>query len=389
MKILFLNHEFPQLDGQQAEACYYLLREYSKNPEIEIDFVTTSDDGQYHLLQMGQQINIHRLPIGKSGESSFVQTRKNLLAFAKSAQNFSRDLAKQNKYDFVHAFSLFPCGLVAQKIGRKSRIPFVVTLRKSDVFAYDMKDGISSRMAAFKTRRALKKSLFLISGTQLLKDMMLGLESEKEIGIIRNGIETTEYFPDESKRNPEEFRILCVSQIMPMRGVRFLIQAFKTLSGRYPQVRLSIVGDGNERRSLEDLVQGIELKDKVEFVGTVAYEKVVEYYQKSTVFVRPTMEESKNRIVLEALASGLPVITTDTENVHEIIADKANGFFVSMKDSNDLVEKIESLIVSEQLLAAMSKNARRSAEQIGWDAIAGQYLKLYVETMNLGHIRQE
>lgn len=386
MRVLFLNYEFPKLDGESGETCYYLLREYSKNPEIEIDFVTTSEDDQYHLLKMGDRITIHGLPIKQSYGESYDQIKKNLKSFAKISLDFSIELAKQKDYDLIHAFSVFPCAIVARKLGKKLKLPYVVTLRKGDVFVYSKKGGIADKITAFYVAKALEESLFLVANTQLLKDSMLNLEPKKEISIIRSGIDVAEYFPDTSKRSAGEMRIICVSTLSPMRGVRSLIQAFKILSGRYDQVRLTIVGDGNERKSLEDLVQGLELKGKIEFVGAISGEDVIEHYQRASIFVRPSLEDTKNRIVLEAMASGLPVITTDTEGISEIIFDKQNGFIVKKKDPDDLAEKIENFILNEAMLIEISKNSRLSAEQVAWSVIAKKYFDLYVETRNLGRI---
>lgn len=373
MRILFLDYHFP-LEAGCAQ--FHLLEEYAKNPEFQIDFVTSSDDGQHHLLKMGENITIHRLRAGKT-----------LSDFAKISYDFSKKLAEQNSYDFIHAFSLFPCGIVARKLGKKLKVPYVTTFREEDIAVLAKKDGILNKINAFKAGKALTDSLFLICETQKLKDLMLGLDLKKEVTIIPNGVDALKYFTDASKRNPETFTIVCVSDVTPLQGVRFLIQAFKILSGRYDNARLVIVGDGNEKQSLEDLVQGLDLKDKVEFTGKIAEDDIVAHCQKSNLFVRPTLENSKVEIVLQAFAVGLPVITTKTEGIQEILEDGVNGLFVKMKDANDLVEKIEKLVLDQKACETMSKNARISAERLAWDVIAGKYFALYVEAKNLGKMR--
>lgn len=378
MKILYFNYEFPPLGGGAGNTSLYLLREYAKNPEIEVDFVTSSIDGQYHLLKMGENINIHRL----GGE-------KTLFGFSKSAYDFSKKLAEKNSYDLIHAFSLFPCGIAARKLGKKLKIPYLTTFHEDDIKVFEKKNGIFNRITAFQTMKSLTDSLFLITETQRLKNLMLELKLKKEVTVISNGVDRMKYFPDVSRRNPDTFTIIAVCDVTPMQGVRFLIQAFKILSGRYENARLIIVGEGNEKKSLEDLVLGLGLKNKVVFVGKITEDEIVEYCQRSNIFVRPSLENSNEEIVMQVLAVGLPVITTRTESIQDFFEDGVDGLYVKMKDANDLVEKIEKLILNRELLEVMSKNARLSTEKISWDVIANKYIALYGEAKNLGKMRRE
>jgi len=167
-----------------------------------------------------------------------------------------------------------------------------------------------------------------------------------------------------------------------------LIQAFKILSGRYDQARLLIVGDGNEKKSLEDLVQGLGIKDKVEFAGAIAHNNVLAFYQRANIFVLPSLNEGMSNVMLEALAVGLPVVATDTGGTKELLTNNVNGLIVKMKDSNDLAEKIEKLILNPTLEKTMSLESRKLAETLSWEKVAGEYEEIYVKTSNLGRMNK-
>ena len=113
MKVLFFNYEYPPLGGGAGNATYYIMQEFSKIPELEIDLVTASIDKAYHLEKVGQNIRIHRIPIGKNAANLHYQTQKELLVYAIKATIFSRKLIKKNKYDLTHSFFTVPCGQVS------------------------------------------------------------------------------------------------------------------------------------------------------------------------------------------------------------------------------------------------------------------------------------
>lgn len=386
MKILFFNYEFPPLGGGAGNASFYLLREYAKNPEVQVDFVTASIDEKYHLLKMGENINIHRLPIGKNADNIHYQTKKDLIAYTWNAYWFSRKLAKQNAYDLTHSFFSVPCGAISLLLKWEFKLPYIVSLRGSDVPGYSERFVGLYRWITPTILKIWKSASFVVANSQGLKDLALKSEPKKEIGVIYNGIDIEEFVADQSKCNPEHFTIICVSRVTPRKGIRFLIQAFKTLSGRYDQARLLIVGDGNEKKSLEDLVQGLGIKDKVEFAGAIAHENVLAYYQRANIFVLPSLNEGMSNVMLEALAVGLPVVATDTGGTKELLTNNVNGLVVKMKDSNDLAEKIEKLILSPELEKTMSLESRKLAQTLSWGKVAGEYVELYRKTINITKI---
>jgi glycosyltransferase involved in cell wall biosynthesis len=148
-----------------------------------------------------------------------------------------------------------------------------------------------------------------------------------------------------------------------------------------------IVGDGNEKPSLEQLTLGLGLEDKVVFTGAVPHKDVLQYYHKANVFVLPSLNEGMSNTMLEALACGLPLIATDTGGTKEILADGRNGFIVRMRDSNDLAEKLEKLVLDPSLVERMGQESLRIAKELSWESVAKGYVELYQKTINLRKIR--
>jgi L-malate glycosyltransferase len=388
MRILFFNYEFPPLGGGAGNASYYLLKEYAKNPELKVDFVTSSIDEKQHLLKMGDNISIYRLPIGKNPENIHYQSKGELLRYVWKTYKFSKELMDDNKYDLTHSFFTVPCGILSWLLKRKYNLPYIISLRGSDVPGYSERFAALYKFITPVIKRIWKDAYFVIANSQGLAELALKSKTEKEIGVIPNGIDIHDFSPDYSKKDPNNFTIVCVSRITPRKGIRVLIQAFKIVAGRYENVRLLIVGDGNEKSSLEQLVMGLGLKDKVTFTGPIAHEKVLPYYQKANIFALPSLNEGMSNTMLEALACGLPIITTDTGGTKELVTDNKNGFIVKMKNSYDLAEKIEKFLLDKGLDEKMGKESRTRAEELSWENVAKGYEDLYKKTAGLRKIKE-
>jgi len=204
MKILFFNYEFPPLGGGAGNASYYLLREYAKNPDLQVDFVTASVDEKYHLLKMGENITIHRLPIGKNAENIHYQTKKELISYTWNAYWFARKLAKQNAYDLSHSFFSVPCGVISMFLKWEFKIPYIISLRGSDVPGYSERFVGLYKWITPTILKIWKGASFVVANSQGLKDLALKSESKKEIGVVYNGIDVEEFFPDTTKRHSKK-----------------------------------------------------------------------------------------------------------------------------------------------------------------------------------------
>ena len=388
MRILYFNYEFPPLGGGAGNASHYLLREYAKNPDIKVDFVTSSVDEKQHVLKLGENVTIYRLPIGKNPDNIHYQSKGELIKYARAAYKFSKQLVKENQYDLTHSFFTVPCGYISYKLWKKYKLPYIISLRGSDVPGYSERFTFLYKFITPIIKKIWKNAYFVIANSQGLCELALKSAPQKEIGVIYNGIDINEFFPDLSKKNKDLFTIICVSRVTPRKGIRFLIQAFDILLKRYDYLRLVIVGDGNERVSLEDLVQGLGIKDKVVFTGPIAHDNVWEYYQKASIFVLPSLNEGMSNTMLEALACGLPLLATDTGGTRELVTDNKNGFIIKMKDFNDLAEKIEKFLLDKNLEERMGKESRLLAEKLSWETVAREYTDLYKKTTNLDRMRQ-
>lgn len=383
MKILFFNYEYPPLGGGAANATANILLEYSKLENIQVDLVTSSIDQKYHSGHIGENVNIHRLPIGKNKNNLHLQSTKDLLMYPWRAYWFSRRLikiAKKEKrpYDLTHSFFTVPCGFISMLLKWEFRLPYIVSLRGSDVPGYS--DRWPLIYTFLKPGFALiwQQAAAVVSNSVGLKELALETRAKQKIDVICNGIDTDKFKPDERNIITEKFIITPgASRITDRKGLNYLIDAVAILAQKYPQVELKIMGEGNARMKLQKQVLELNLSHKVKFLGIIPRDETASYYQEASVFVLPSLNEGMSNAMLEALASGLPIVATDAGGTVELVTDGENGYIIKMKDAVHIAEKIEHLINHPEERKKMGENSRARAEQMSWQNVAQEYYRLY------------
>lgn len=378
MRVLFLNYEYPPLGGGAANATAYILREFSKIPDLEVDLITSSVDRQYYLEKIGESIRIHRLPIGKNPKNLHFQSQKDLLAYTWKAFWFSRKLIQKNHYDLTHSFFSVPCGFLSLVYKILYKLPYVVSLRGADVPGYSDRFDWMYKFIAPLIKFIWNRAAAVISNSRGLRDLALQSKPKKDIGIIYNGVDIVQFHPDPSRRQTDEFIITSgASRITHRKGLDYLIEATAKLTSEHPEIKIKIMGEGNAENDLKKQVLKLHLEKHVEFLGRIPREKTAPYYQEASLFVLPSLNEGMSNAMLEALATGLPLLATDTGGTRELLTDGINGFIIKTKDATDIAEKIEKIINDKDLRESMSHASRQLAETMSWAKVANQYFELY------------
>jgi len=378
MRILFFNYEYPPLGGGAANATAYILGEFAKISDLEVDLVTSSVDENYHLDRISENVRVHRLPIGKNSSNLHFQSQKDLIIYSWRAYWFSKKLIKKNKYNLTHSFFSVPCGFLSMLLKFEYGLPYIISLRGSDVPGYSNRFGLIYYILKPVIKFIWAKSTAVISNSDGLRDLALKAKPEQEIGIIYNGVDIVDFRPDLAKKSVDKFIItLGASRVTKRKGIDYLIRSIKLLLPRYPNIILKVLGDGDEKDSLIALAKELELENQVQFVGRIPKEKTLPYYQEANLFVLPSFNEGMSNAMLEALASGLPIVATRTGGTDELVVEGRNGFVVEMGNSADLAEKMEKIISNRELCEKMGAESVSLAEGMSWQKVAEKYFELY------------
>jgi glycosyltransferase involved in cell wall biosynthesis len=220
------------------------------------------------------------------------------------------------------------------------------------------------------SRRLWRGAAAVVAVSDHLRSLARATTTQLEIGVIRNGVDTRRFTPAGGD-NPT---VLFVGRLIPRKGVPFLLEAFRAVAPSHPEARLVIAGDGPERGRLEELSRRYRIEARVEFRGFLERDALPGLYHEASVFVSPALEEAMPNVVLEAMASGLPIITTHS-GADEIVQD--NGTLVDPGDAGALAGALGAYLADGERRRREGRRSRELADRLSWPAVAESYRELY------------
>lgn len=164
------------------------------------------------------------------------------------------------------------------------------------------------------------------------------------------------------KSNNEPFTILCVGRLVAAKGQRILIDACAEIAANGQQIRLVLIGSGPDEAALKAKVTAANLSSLVHFTGALNQQEVREWYQKADLFALASFAEGIPVVLMEAMASGLPCVSTRITGIPELIRDGIDGLLVSPSSCAELVDAIKLLIADEDLRQQLALSGRARIE---------------------------
>ena len=209
----------------------------------------------------------------------------------------------------------------------------------------------------------------ILVASEYVRDTIIndGIPAEK-VALCPYGVDINRFCPASIERDSKTFKVLFVGQLTQRKGVKYLLQAFSKID--LPNVELilmgAIAGDGEALKPYRDIFTHIR---------NVPYAELPRYYQSADIFVYPSLHEGSALAIYEALASGLPVVTTF--NSGSVVRDGIEGYVVPVQDPDAIKEKIESLYHNIPLRKKMGAAARLRAETFSWEAYKERVAGIY------------
>jgi glycosyltransferase involved in cell wall biosynthesis len=257
-------------------------------------------------------------------------------------------------------------GLLVLPLARALGVPLITSLRGYDVTRSDGALLWSGRLSWMRYALGKKRlqgggALFLSVSDALRRQAIARGYPEARTLTHYNGVDLDRFRPDVAPREPG--LVLHVGRLVEKKGTKVLIEAMAGIAG----ANLAIIGDGPLRPALER--QARELGDRVRFLGALPADEVAQWMRRASVLAAPSVTaadgdaEGLPNVVVEAAASGLPVVGTNHSGIPEAIEDGNSGFLVAEGDSGALAARLAELLGSESLRSEMGIAARRLAER--------------------------
>ena len=367
MNILMLNYEYPPLGGGAAPVTKSLAEELVHRGH-EVDIVTMGFRG----LQEKEVINnVHIFRVSNIRKKLEVCTTYEMLSYCFSAGCFLPKLLKKKEYDINHTHFIIPTGIISALFSE--RVPYIITAHGSDVPGYNPdRFQLQHKLLRPFSNLVLNRACHITSPSWFLKGEIIRTFGERQISVIPNGISPEDYTPRE-----KQYKILTVSRLFERKGIQYVIDAMVDIEG----FEYVICGDGPYRSSLERRIKHLDIGHKVHVRGYLESQQLKREYESAAIFILPSISENFPMVLLEAMAAGCAIITTDTTGCSEVVGNTA--LRIRPQDSEDVKQKLLTLINDPNLLKTLGRKGRERVEnEFTWNRVAETYIALYNNVLN-------
>jgi colanic acid/amylovoran biosynthesis glycosyltransferase len=389
MKIAFIVSEFPSVS--QTFVLNQITGLIDRGNEVEIFAKKPGDNGKVHEDVKNYGLLDHTFYLKKTPSNRLSRIVKgikiifmgflikpsvifrslNFFKFGRRAINFDLfflifPFLKRGPYDIIHCH-FGPNGLIGSRL--KSIGIFKGKLITS-FHAYDLTSYIGKKDKEIYKRLFEVGDLFQPVSVYWKKELMnLGCK-EKKICVHRMGVDIEKFsFLTSRYSNFQEIRLISVARLVEKKGIEYGIIAFSKILAKYPNIEYFIIGDGPLKNHLLDLIVKLNIKNNIRIFGWMNQCEITEMMDKCTILLAPSITDKNGEkegipvVLMEAMAKGLPVISTYHSGIPELVINEKTGFLVDEKDISELANKIEYLISNPQIIKEFGIEGRKVIEE--------------------------
>lgn len=279
----------------------------------------------------------------------------------------------------VHVHDLYPSGAAARRLCDEAGLPYVLTVHGLDLYS----NLENARWRAEIQYAADGARAIVCVGSRLARDCIaeLGCDPARTL-VIPNTYDADRFRHVTRERGPHPVRLITLGRLSSEKGHDVLLRSFAELVGRRMHVTLDVVGDGPERPSLKALAEELGIAPHVTFHGRLLDEDVARAYADADVFVLPSRSEGFGVALIEAMATGLPVVATRSGGPEDIVL-AGDGLLAEPDDVRSLTEAIAA-VVGDLETYDSCRIASRAGERYSPTVIADRLIRLYDEVLRGG-----
>ncbi len=287
----------------------------------------------------------------------------------------------EDSIDIIHIHSpLIPTIYTNRPIITTIHTPMLTDFRHVKINSYfSLLSKISSRIISFPLeKKLLKNSKIVTTVTDTVANEIKHeyYSSLNNIEVTGNGVDKNKFYFKQSKNTTKKY-ILFVGRLDKEKGIYDLIETAKFFSDQH-NISFLVVGKGREKKKIIKKIKKNNLSEKIELLGQLKQEDLIDIYHKSSIFVLPSYHEGLPSVLLEAMSCGVPVIATDVRGNNDLIFHGINGLLVPPHKPKILAKKISYLLNNHKIQNELKFNARETIDKkYNWDDISNKYIEMY------------
>ncbi|HRN96802.1 MAG TPA: glycosyltransferase [Candidatus Levybacteria bacterium] len=300
-----------------------------------------------------------------------------------------RELLKLD-FDVIHGHGDGPVTMLGWIIAKQKNIPFILSHHTFwNKYTHYLPAGIliRPRMVEKFTQLFANSCNAIISPSNMSKKELESYGVSKPITVIHHGLDLSNYQKGDTQFLRKKLKIannhkilLYVGRLGKEKSVDLLLHAFKKVQQQSPHVSLVVIGDGPQKQDLQHLAKTLGIAQNTYFIGEIEYSKIPSVFHSADIFVFASKTETLGKVILEAMAAGLPTVTLNIAPFKELLTNNKEGILVS-SNPTAFAKGITTLVQDDVLRKSMGENARRKADQFSIEhavkKIEDIYVKLY------------
>ena len=380
MKIAYLTGEYPRATDTFIQREVAALRKQG----VQIKTFSVRPTGEEHMVGEEQkQERKQTFYILPPKPIKLLQAHLNLLVNSPKRYLQALKLAWSTriyglKGNLYQLFYFLEAGILAQEINRQ-KIPHLhnhfgnsscsVAMLAAELGGFSYSFTIHGPHIFFepyhwRLDEKINRALFIccISNYCRSQTMIFApIDKWKKMHIVHCGIDPQLF--QVSSHQGQGKRLLFVGRLAAFKGLPILLESLKALKKHHPDITLTVVGDGGDRTSLEEMTVDLGLSSNVNFVGYKSQAEVRKYFEETDVFVLSSFAEGVPVVLMEAMAAGVPVVATQIAGVNELVENGISGYIIPPGNPTPLTQSIEELLNNSELRNKFAIAARNKVEQ--------------------------
>lgn len=293
---------------------------------------------------------------------------------------------KDLNIEVVHTQTPFFIGAIAKYVSLRNNIPLIFTYHTQyDKYSHyvPLPQNSVKKTAISWSRIFCNRCNWIIAPSQEIKNFLESIGITTPVEAIPTGIDLDEF----NNLKPQEFRekikvgknekvLITAGRLAKEKNMEFILRSFRLILNEYENIKLLIIGGGPYQKALEKYNEKLNLKENTIFTGAVPKKEVIQYCAASDIFVFASVTETQGLVILEAMATGKPIVAIESTGVNEVVEDGVEGFLCP-PDENIFKEKVIELLINDNLRKKMEEKVKIKARQFSSSSSAQKIVAIY------------
>lgn len=294
---------------------------------------------------------------------------------------------REEKFDVIHVHHPMLMGKTAGYLSWKYKVPLVFTYHtRYEQYLHYIGLSSAQRLMPEFIRSFTKRCDLVIAPAPLMKDYLEQIAVKTPVKVLPTGLPEESFYPEEEKacelrrelKGDKKYLFCTVARLAKEKNIDFLIRSMKIRKETCgSDFKLALIGEGPERKHLEELVRKLSLTEEILFIGEVPNREIKNYCRAGDLFLFASKSETQGIVLLESMAAGTPVLAVKGTGTEDVVNNGSNGYMTEASEK-EFADKLMDILEKKEI-QVLRQGAKAAAEQFSCERVADEAVLIYSE----------